>query len=168
MEQQFTLHPSVRAVIEPIITRMSTVVEMEKNAPMIGAPQNDPYKEDKLRCVHYVIRGGSVETTIERVADGRLFCKACGREIYAKFDHTAVDMLLDARKVIEMVMYFGMSCNLDGDAIRTLIDMKCIIPKVAQLCENLSTYVKREENAATQNATGIGKEYCLNGITSAF
>ena len=67
-----------------------------------------------------------------------------------------------------MVMYFGMSCNLDGDAIRTLIDMKRIIPKVAQLCENLSNFVKREESSASQNATGIGKEYCLNGITSAF
>lgn len=167
--EPMTISPSVRAVIEPIITRMTTVVEIEKNARgQIGNPQNDPYKEDKLACVHYIIKGGTIETQLERKPDGKLRCKACGREMYTQFDQSAVDILLSSRTVIEMIMYFGMQCGLSGDCIGALIDMKRAIPKVAQLCENLSTYVKREESSNSSGVTSIGKEYCFNGITSTY
>ena len=76
-------------------------------------------------------------------------------------------MLLDARKVVEQILWFGMINRLKPDVVATLIDMKKTLPAIAQIAAELNDYVKREE---TNNDTvdNLGSEYRFRGFTSQY
>ena len=118
-------------------------------------------------CVHIIFNGSTPEVKLDKTSDGRLKCAACGREVYAKFDGTNVNALLEARKVIEQIMFFGMINDLNPDIVSACIEMKKMIPDLAQIAAELNEYVKREENNI-DTVQNIGAEYRFNGFTSAY
>jgi len=161
------INPAVVQMIQPIMQRMTAIHLAERNMPVIGASHNDPYKDDKQQCVHFIYNGNQPECMLEKTADGKLKCKACGREIGTKFDKSAVETLIEARKVIEQIMFFGMINNMTADLISGCIQIKSSIPALALLIAQLSDFVKREESNM-DTVSNIGDEYRFKGITGAF
>jgi len=80
------------------------------------------------------------------------------------FDDTAIKKLLDARTVIEQVMFYGMINHMQADKVEMLIQMKSIIPYIAQMAQNLNKFVAKDDSY--QDSIGnVGREY-RNSITS--
>lgn len=162
------INPNVQRLITPIIQRMTSIYITEKSNPVIGNQnRGDQFKREKQECVHLIFNGNSPECKLEKTADGKLRCAACGREVYAKFDGSNVNILLDARKVVEQIMFFGMINNLEPDVVSACIDMKKMLPDLAQIAAEFNEYVKREESSA-ETTSNIGDEYRFRGITSGF
>ena len=161
------INPNVQRLITPIMQRMTSIYITEKYTPVIGNQnRGDQYKREKQECVHLIFDGQEPVSKLEKTADGKLKCRACGREVCAKFDGTNVNALLEARKVVEQVMYFGMINNLNPEIISVCIDMKKLLPQLAPVAAELNDYVKREETNV-DTIQNIGNEYRL-GITSGF
>lgn len=162
------ISPNVQRLITPIMTRMTSIYLAEQQNPVIGAQnRGDQYKREKQECVHFIFNGNTPECKLVKLDDGRLKCTACGREIYTKFDGSNVNALLEARKVVEQVMWFGMINRLNPDVVAACIDMKKMLPDLAQIAAELNEYVKREENNI-DTVQNIGAEYRFNGFTSAY
>lgn len=161
------INPNVQRMIEPIIRRMTSIYIEERQYPVIGTQNRDAHKKEKQECVHIIFNGATPESKVEKAGENTLKCAACGREIYAKFDGSNVQMLLDARKVVEQILWFGMINRLKPDVVATLIDMKKTLPAIAQIAAELNDYVKREE---TNNDTvdNLGSEYRFRGFTSQY
>ena len=139
------INPDTQRLITPIMQRMTAIYAAERNTPVIGGGHNDQYKREKQECVHFIFNGNTPECKLQKTADGKLRCEVCGREINIKFDQSAVQTLIDARKVVEQIMFFGMINNMTADRVAGCIDMKKILPELAQLLAELNEYVKREE-----------------------
>lgn len=162
------INPDVQRLIQPIMQRMTAIYIAEKNTPVIGNyGNNDQYKREKQECVHFIFNGNTPECKLEKTADGKLKCAVCGREIATKFDQSAVQTLLDARKVVEQIMFFGMINNMKADCVAGCIDMKKILPELAQIIAQLNEYVKREESNI-DNVSNIGEPYRFSGITASY
>jgi len=162
------INPNVQRLITPIVQRMTSIYITEKSNPVIGNTNHgDQYKREKQECVHIIFDGNSPVCKLEKTADGKLKCAACGREIYSKFDGSNVKALLEARQVVEQVMYFGMVNNLNADIVAGCIDMKKMLPDLAQIAAELNEYVKREDSN-TDTVNNVGNEYRFGGITSGF
>lgn len=161
------INPNVQRLISPIMQRMTSIYITERYNPVIGNQnRGDQYKREKQECVHMIFNGNTPECKLEKTSDGRLKCTACGREIYVKFDGSNVTALLEARKVVEQIMFFGMINNLNPDIVAACIDMKKMLPDLAQIASELNDYVKREETN-TDTIQNFGTEY-RNSITSGF
>lgn len=153
------IHPSVDAIIKPIIAEMTKIDLAQQTNPIIGAHNEPEYiKEAKKSCVHITFDGTDYRPRIEKTADGKLLCRVCGREINTKFDKTAVDTLVEANKVINQLLFFGMINGLKAEPIANLISLKRTIPAAAQLLSELNEYVKRDESS-TDSERNIGLEY---------
>jgi hypothetical protein len=162
------ISPNVQRLITPIMSRMTSIYLAEQQNPIIGAQnRGDQYKREKQECVHFIFNGNTPECKLIKTDDGRLKCSACGREIYAKFDGSNVNALLEARKVVEQIMWFGMINRLNPDVVAACIDMKKMLPDLAQIAAELNEYVKREENNI-DTVQNIGAEYRFNGFTSVY
>lgn len=161
------INPDVQRLITPIMERMTAIHMAERNVPAIGNTNNDPYKREKQECVHFIFNGNQPECTLVKTQDGKLKCKVCDREIGTHFDNTAVQTLLEARKVVEQIMFFGMINNMKADCVAGCIDLKKILPELAQIIAQLNEYVKREEqNIDASN--NIGEQYRFQGITASY
>lgn len=153
------IHPSVDALIKPIVHEMTKIYLTEKQNPVIGQHNEPPYiKEMKKACVHIVFEGNEFKIPHHRDENGKLICDACGREIATKFDNTAVDKITDCITVINQLLFFGMINGLKAEPINTLISLKKALPGVAQLMRELNEYIKREE-ATKDSERNIGAEY---------
>lgn len=162
------IDPQVRQMITPIMTNMTSVHMAEKMQPVIGhTNNNDQTKRYKQECVHLIFEGNQPVCKLTKTSDGKLVCTACGREIYTKFDSSNVTMLLDARKVVEQVLFFGMVNNMKPEVVKACIFMKQMLPDLAQVAAELNEYVKREETNL-DNVGNVGDEYRLPGITGGF
>jgi hypothetical protein len=162
------INPNVQRLVTPIMQRMTSIYITERSNPVIGnSNHGDQYKREKQECVHIIFNGNTPECKLEKTPDGKLKCAACGREIYPKFDGSNVQLLLDARKVVEQVMFFGMINNLNADVVSGCIDMKKMLPDLAQIAAELNDYVHREESNA-DTVDNVGMEYRFRGITSGF
>jgi hypothetical protein len=64
-------------------------------------------------------------------------------------------------------MFFGMINNLNADVVSGCIDMKKMLPDLAQIAAELNDYVHREESNA-DTVDNVGMEYRFRGITSGF
>lgn len=155
------IHPSVDAVIKPIVYEMTRIDLAQKTNPIIGT-HNEPdfVKETKKQCVHIIFENGEFRLATQKNADGKLVCRACGRTIGTKFDQSAVDTLTAAIEVVNQLLLFGMLNGLRAEPIQTLISLKSTLPAAAQLLKELNDYVKRE-NAAADDASNIGTEYAI-------
>lgn len=153
------IHPSVDALIKPIIYEMTKIDLAQQTNPLIGS-KNEPeaIKEKKKECVHITYDGNEYRLRTEKTADGRLVCRACGHEINTKFDNTAVNLLNDATKVIDQLLLFGMLNGLRPEPISTLIGLKKTLPAAASLMSQLNAYVKASENDS-DSEKNIGLEY---------
>lgn len=161
------INPNVKRLIEPIMVRMTNIYITERYTPVIGNQnRGDQFKREKQECVHIIFNGSTPEVKLDKTADGRLKCAACGREVYTKFDGSNVNALLEARKVIEQIMFFGMINDLNPDIVSACIEMKKMIPDLAQIAAELNEYVKREETNV-DTVQNIGNEYRTK-ITSSY
>ena len=159
------IDPKVQQLVTPIMQRMTAIYMTEKMTPVIGnAGNNDQHKQEKQECVHLIFNQNSPECKLNKTPDGKLKCDACGREVYTKFDGSNVTVLLDARKVIEQIMFFGMVNNLKPDIVAACIDMKKMLPALAQVAAELNEYVKREETNI-DTVGNVGDEYRFRSIT---
>jgi hypothetical protein len=161
------IHPDVQRILTPIISRMTAIYITEHNTPVIGGNHNDQYKREKQECVHIIFDGNSPKSMLVKSPDGKLKCAVCGREICTKFDGSSIQTLLEARKVVEQLLYFGMVNHMKADLIMTCIDIKKCLPELATLLAQLNEFVKREESNM-DTVSNIGDEYRFRGITSAF
>ena len=157
------IHPSVDAVIKPIVYELTKINIAQQTNPGIGV-HNEPQsvKDKKKECVHIIFDGNDYRLATKKNAEGKLMCEACGREINTKFDNTAIDTLLEANKVINQLLLFGMLNGLRAEVIMTLISIKKTLPDCAQLMKELNEYVKRDESAA-DSEKNIGIEYSTPG-----
>ena len=166
------IHPSVDAVIKPIVYDMTRINLAQKANPIIGNNNEPDYvKETKRRCVHIIFENGEYRLATEKRADGKLYCSACGRVINTKFDDTAIQKINDCIEVINQVLLFGLLNGLRAEPIQTLISIKATLPAASQLLSNLNEFVKRD-NASANSAANIGTEYAIpnqyKSITSLF
>jgi hypothetical protein len=160
-QNNLRIHPSVDAIIKPIVYDMTKIDISQKTNPIIGK-NNEPdfIKEMKKRCVHIIFDNGEYRPAVKKNENGELVCSACGRKINIKFDSTAVDTIMDCISVINQLTFFGLLNGLRAEPLETLISIKTQLPAAAQLLKELNLYVKNE----TQNdndAANIGTEYAL-------
>jgi hypothetical protein len=155
------IHPSVDAIIKPIVYEMTRIDIAQKTNPIIGS-QNEPdyIKETKKKCVHIIFENGEFRLATQKNAEGKLVCRACGRVIGTKFDQSSVDTISSAIEVVNQVLLFGLLNGLRAEVIQTLISIKAVLPSVNQLLSELNDYVKRD-NAAANDASNIGTEYAI-------
>lgn len=162
----------VKEVIAPIIEGMTRVYETNKHCKpaVAGSYENESVKMLKRDCVHVIIdkTSGRFVLAAKRNNEGKLICQACGREISTEFGEAAQLKLIEAEKVINQVVFFGMMNDLDADVIKTLISMKHVMPDVHKLAGELGQFVQKS-TTSTESLGDIGKEYVDttgNGITS--
>ena len=155
------IHPSVDAIIKPIVYEMTRIDIAQKTNPIIGS-QNEPdyIKETKKKCVHIIFENGEFRLATQKNVEGKLVCRACGRVIGTKFDQSSVDTISNAIEVVNQVLLFGLLNGLRAEVIQTLISIKAVLPSVNQLLSELNDYVKRD-NAAANDASNIGTEYAI-------
>ena len=160
-QNSLKIHPSVDAIIKPIVYDMTKIDISQKTNPIIGKNNEPDYiKEIKKRCVHIIYDNGEYRPAVKKNENGELVCTACGRKINIKFDSTAVDTIMDAIAVVNQLVFFGLLNGLRAEPLETLISVKTQLPAAAQLLKELNQYVKNE----TQNnndASNIGTEYAL-------
>ncbi len=156
------IHQSVEATVKPIIYDMTRIDIAQMTNPVIGC-HNEPesVKEIKKSCVHITYDGPEYRLRVEKTPDGKLVCRACGREINTKFDDSAVKTLMDAIAVVNQILLFGMLNGLKAEPIKTLISLKRTLPAAAQLMRELNEYVKRDDQNK-EAELNIGAEY-FNG-----
>ena len=160
---------NVQRLITPIMSRMTAIAMEEAQMQQSLGMQHlqDKYRQQKLECVHLLFNGNEPDCKLVQTQEGELKCTACGRKIYAKFDGSNVDILLQARQVVEQVMWFGMINNMKPEFIMGCIDMKKMIPALVQVASELNEYVKRKESSG-ETVSNIGAEYRFPHITSGF
>lgn len=165
------IHPSVDAVIKPIIYEMTKIDIAQQTDPILGNPRNEPeaMKDLKKQCVHIIYDKGDFRMACKKNTDGDLVCRACGRKIYQKFDDSGTKILMQAIEVINQTLLFGMINGLMAEPIASLISLKKMLPAAAQLHKELCEFIKKD-NKAAESAGNIGDEYYLpsqlRGITS--
>lgn len=153
------IHPSVDALIKPIISTMTKIDIAQQSNPIVGSHNEPEYiKEAKKSCVHITYDGSDYKFRAVETDDGRLVCQVCGREIATKFDKSAVDTLMEATKIINQIVFFGMLNGLKAEPLATLISLKRTLPAAAQLLAELNEYVKRDESNSDA-VSNIGNEY---------
>lgn len=162
-DSQLRIHPSVDAVIKPIIQEMTRIWRAKQYDPnMIGVTKNENefIKEKKKECVHLIYDTDINEYRMatKRDKDNGLICEACDREINTKFDESAVKTLTDAVKVVNQLLLFGMVNGLRAEPIAALISLKKMLPAAAQLLKELNEYVARD-NKASESTANIGDIY---------
>lgn len=157
------IHPSVDALIKPIIYDMTKIDIAQRTNPIIGS-HNEPLgvKQRKKSCVHITFDNNEYRLRAHKNADGKLVCDVCGRVINTKFDQSAVDTLYAANEVFNQLVFFGMLNGLKAEPLATLISIKEAIPDAAQLLTEMNEYVKRD-NSASESERNIGTEYNTPG-----
>ena len=164
--QTFKINPQVMTLIEPIIRSMTQYQQFTKVSPAYGMwnPLNSMSEDHKRQiemakknCVDLVrnAQSGELEHCLEEVDDTKFRCRLCGREIYKKFDKSAVEKLQDAIAVLNMLVFFGLSLNLGAEQMSKIIFLKSSIPDAIQLVDVLNKFVK-EEDSAIQTTGNIG------------
>ena len=157
------IHPSVDALIKPIIYDMTKIDIAQQTNPIIGT-HNEPVgvKQRKKSCVHITFDGNDYRLRANKTANGKFVCEVCGRTINTKFDQSAVDTLLEANEVVNQLVFFGLLNGLRAEPLATLISFKETIPDAVQLLTELNEYVKRD-NASSESERNIGVEYNTPG-----
>lgn len=156
------IHPSVDALIKPIVYEMTKIDIAQQTNPIIGSHNEPDYiKEAKKSCVHITFDGNDYRLRTEKRGD-KLYCTVCGREINTKFDKSAVDTIMESIKVVNQLLLFGMLNGLKAEPIATLISLKRTLPSVAQILSELNEYVKIDEQSA-DSEKNIGIEYNTPG-----
>lgn len=162
------IHPDVDNLIRPIIEKMTEIDIAQKSNPIINTRTEPEYiKEMKKKCVHVTYNGNEYEVRATKTADGRLVCEACGREIATNFDKKGIDTLMEATKIINQIVLFGLLNHLSAEPLATMISLKTVLPAAAQLYSELCEFVKRDE-AKKDSVANLGDEYVSNyrNITS--
>lgn len=162
MATNLKIHPTVDAVIKPIVYDMTRIDITQRTNPVIGT-NNEPefVREMKKQCVHIIFENGEFRLATSKNDEGKLVCRACGRVINTKFDKTAVEKIMDCIEVINQILFFGMLNGLRAEPIQTLISIKKTLPAAAQLLNELNEFVKRDDSAA-ESASNIGAEYAIH------
>lgn len=153
------IHPSVDALIKPIVYEMTKIHIAQKTNPAIGS-HNEPeaVRLKKRDCVHILFDGQEYRIGANKTADGRLVCEGCGREIATKFDKSGVDAITKTITVINQLTLFGLLNGLKAEPLAALIQLKKLLPEAAQLLSELNEYVKRD-NSTNNAEKNIGTEY---------
>jgi hypothetical protein len=164
-QNNLRIHPSVDAIIKPIIYDMTKIDISQKTNPIIGKNNEPDYiKEMKKRCVHIIFDNGEYRPCVKKNENGELVCSACGRKINIKFDGTAVDTIMECIAVMNQLVFFGLLNGLRAEPLETLISIKTQLPAAAQLLKELNLYVKNE-NQNNDDSSNIGLEYATPSAT---
>ena len=166
-DQAIKINPQVMALVNPIIETMTEYEMFQKSNPAFGMwdPKNslndfekNRFDTAKKRCVHLIrdIQSGQLVPTLEEVDDTKFKCRLCGREVYKKFDKSAVDILSNAIAVLNMLAFFGMTLNITPEHMSKIIFLKEVIPDAIQLVDILNKFVK-EEDGAINSGANIGE-----------
>ena len=158
--------PMVFGVIDPIIDACTNIDLAQRTNPALK-DQNEPdaVKEMKKRCVHIIKENGEFRRAAEK-KDGKLICRVCGREINTSFtEEDTVKVLQNAISVINQLLFFGLFKGLSAGPVKTLIDIKAVLPGVISRCEELNKFVTAE-NKSAETAANIGGEYAINNMRS--
>lgn len=159
------IHPSVEAVINPIINDITRINLIERTNPAIG-PHNEPqaHKEIKRACVHIMREnnGNGVRICLTKGQDGKMYCEGCGRVVNTRFDQTSIDKLNDALEVLNQVCVFGIVNGLRAEPLQKIITCKTLLPGIMTILAELNEFVKRDD-AANDSERNIGLEYQTPG-----
>ena len=166
-DQTIKINPAVMTLVNPIIEAMTQYDMYQKSNPAFGMwdPKNslndfekNRFETVKKRCVHLIrdIQSGQLVPTLEEVDETKFRCRLCGREVYKKFDASAVDHLKNAIAVLNMLVFFGMTLNITPEHMSKIIFLKETIPDAIQLVDILNKFVK-EEDSAVNSGANIGE-----------
>jgi len=164
---------AVLDVINPIIEGMTKIFEANKHArPIIGGGQydNERITMCKRDCVHVILdsQTGKFVLAAKKTNEGKLVCAACGKEISTEFGEDAQQTLVDAEKIINQIVIFGMMNGLHVEPLKTLISIKHVWPDIIKLSNELGEFANRS-STSSDSLGDIGKEYIDttgNSITS--
>lgn len=162
-DQTIKINPAVMALVNPIIELMTQYEMFKKSNAAFGMwdPKNslsdfekNRFDTAKKRCVHLIrdIQSGQLVPTLEEVDDTKFRCRLCEREIYKKFDKSAVDKLKDGIAVLNMLAFFGMTLNITPEHMSKIIFLKETIPDAIQLVDILNNFVKEEDSTISSGA----------------
>ena len=159
------IHPDVMNLLKPIIDANTMIMmgDLQNRQGWYPNPiEAQKIKNAKLCCVHLAWIDGKatpqLETVIDKDGKTHLKCKMCDREIGMEFSKDMVKTLLDARKIVEQIMYVGMMNHMSAPNLNLLIQMKSVLPYVVQMFDNLTGFVSKDDslNDSVQN---VGIEY---------
>lgn len=158
------INPQVLALVNPIIETMTQFEMFQKKKAAFGMwdPKNSLSDYDKKRfdeakknCVHLIrdVNGsGNLIPTLEEVDETKFRCRVCGREVYKKFDKSALTILENAIAVLNMLAFFGMTLNITAEHMSKIIFLKQVIPDAIQLVDILNNFVNEENNSINSGA----------------
>jgi hypothetical protein len=160
-QNSLKIHPSVDAIVKPIIYEMTKIDIAQKTNPIISKTNEPDYiKEMKKSCVHVIYDNGEYRPAVQKNEQGELYCRVCGRKINTKFDESAVNAITNCVEVINQLVFFGLLNGLRAEPLDALISVKRQLPAAAKLLSELNAYVKNE-NKNNEDASNIGAEYAL-------
>lgn len=160
-QNSLRIHPSVDAIVKPIIYEMTKIDIAQKTNPIVTKSNEPDYiREQKKACVHIIFDNGEYRPAVQRNEQNELYCRVCGRKIGTKFDESAVNKITDCIEVINQLVFFGLLNGLRAEPVDALISIKRQLPAAAKLLSELNTYVKNE-NKNNEDANNIGLEYAL-------
>lgn len=162
-QNRLEIHPSVDAIIKPIIYEMTKIDITQRTNALISS-QNEPdwIKETKKRCVHIIFDNGEYRPSVQKNEQGELYCRVCGRKINTKFDDSAVKKISDAIEVINQLLFFGLLNGLRAEPVDALISIKSQLPAASKLLAELNKFVQNV-NQNNDSANNIGLEYATPG-----
>lgn len=158
-----TFNPEVYTLIEPICRNITAIVEEQKINPMVSH-ENEPkeWRREKQKCVHWVFDGPKLIPAVRPDADGTFKCRACGRTLYTNFaDNSGSEICMQFIDVVNSLLFFGMENKMYPERIQTLIQLKTLVPRLAQEWSNLCEFIRRS-STENGNNNNLGEEYNPN------
>lgn len=165
---QENFDPQVYAYIEPIIAAMTQIDIAQRTQPYLNdKSEPESMKEMKKSCVHIINESNNEpKIAVSRNNDGDLVCRVCGRKINTKFDADAVETLEKAGTILNQLLLFGMFHGLAYGPVRTIIDIKRVLPSLIARLKELNTFIANESKSNEANEGNIGTEYAINNMRS--
>ena len=161
------INPDVRRLLHQNILDATQLDIRQKAAANMGVQLSETPADEKVKraCCHFTYEGPEPMLRLRRNNEGRVICDVCNREIFTDFKgERNVDILMEACKVINQALVFGIFNNLLPEPIRLLISLKEVLPDAAKLVKQLNQYILKEE-ANNNAAANLGTEY-FNNFTS--
>lgn len=166
------IHPDVMNLVRPIIDANTAIMLGDMQNRQGWYPTNpfeaQKIKNAKLCCVHLAWVNDKAKSMLETVYDKdgvpHCRCKMCGREVNMEFSKNKNAVLLEARAIVEQILYVGMMNYMSAQNLNLLIQMKSLLPYVLQMYDNLTSFVNRDDSVS-DSVQNVGIEYMNNGIT---
>lgn len=153
--------PATFELIQPICRNITAIIEEQQINPLVSH-DNEPkvWKEEKKKCVHWIFEGPRLVPAVRPDENGEFKCRACGRTLYTKFDdNSGAEICMKFIDLVNSMVFFGMENKMGPERIETLIQLKVLIPKVAQEWNNMCEFIRRTSADKNSSNGALGEDF---------